>query len=181
MQKLTAFLILFAQSLASLVAIYAADAHVASSNPSHQGLLQDMWAHMTGGMSTTQSPLWLLPFLLIIILVISVICVAYYIAFPEIKAKPKAEIERSAAQDSVEPLTPFEMAMRTLTPEERKVVELLAEHKGKYLQKYIWKESGLSRLKTHRIIVRLSERGILTLKKSGNTNELVLADWLRQD
>ena len=181
MQKITVFLILFGLSLASLVAIYAADAHVAASNPSHQGLIQDMWSHMTGGMSASQSFLWLIPLLLIGIAVFSMVGVVYFVAFPEIKLKPKAEIERNATHASDVPSTPFESAMRTLTPEERKILEVLVVHEGKYLQKYIRKETGLSRLKTHRIVARLSERGIIALRKSGNTNEVTLADWLRQN
>jgi uncharacterized membrane protein len=47
------------------------------------------------------------------------------------------------------------------------------------LQKYIRNESGLSRLKTHRIVARLAERGIVTLEKMGNTNQVLLADWLK--
>lgn len=46
------------------------------------------------------------------------------------------------------------------------------------MQKYIRKEAELSRLKTHRIISRFVERGIVSVTKSGNTNEVVLADWL---
>ena len=53
-------------------------------------------------------------------------------------------------------------------------------HKGKYLQKYIRKEAGLSRLKTHRVVARLAERGLITLEKTGNTNEVRLAEWLKK-
>jgi uncharacterized membrane protein len=48
------------------------------------------------------------------------------------------------------------------------------------LQKYIRKEAGLSRLKTHRILARLAVRGIVTLNKFGNTNEVQLTDWLKK-
>ena len=40
-------------------------------------------------------------------------------------------------------------------------------------------EAKLSRLKTHRILARFAERGIVTLKKIGNTNEVTIAEWLR--
>jgi uncharacterized membrane protein len=72
----------------------------------------------------------------------------------------------------------YDAIVKTLTDEERKVIQVLTAHDGKYLQKYIRKEAGLSRLKTHRIVARLAERGIVTLKKSGNTNEVLLANWL---
>jgi uncharacterized membrane protein len=70
--------------------------------------------------------------------------------------------------------------VKTMTDEERSVVQVLKVHEGKYLQKYIRKEAGLSRLKTHRILARLADRGIVTLKKTGNTNEVQLSDWLQK-
>jgi len=38
----------------------------------------------------------------------------------------------------------------------------------------------LSRLQTHRVVARLAERGIVTLEKTGNTNQVLLADWLNK-
>ena len=68
--------------------------------------------------------------------------------------------------------------VKTSKPDERKVLEVLAAHNGAYLQKFIVKESGLSKLQTHRIIARLEERGIVRVVESGNTNEVSLAQWL---
>lgn len=76
-------------------------------------------------------------------------------------------------------VTPYASVSKTLTTEERKVLDLLISHNGKYLQKYIRAETGLSRLKTHRIVSRLAERGIVTLERSGNTNEVHLSSWLQ--
>jgi uncharacterized membrane protein len=76
--------------------------------------------------------------------------------------------------------TPLESVVKTLTDEERRIIEVLKVHDGKYLQKYIRKEAGLSRLKTHRIIARFAERGLVTLEKAGNTNQVSLASWLKQ-
>src|SRR5437016_8828803 len=52
------------------------------------------------------------------------------------------------------------MVMKTLKPDERSIISVLNFHGGTYLQKYITKEAGLSRLKTHRAVTALSERGI---------------------
>jgi pyruvate/2-oxoglutarate dehydrogenase complex dihydrolipoamide dehydrogenase (E3) component len=49
-------------------------------------------------------------------------------------------------------------------------------HEG---QKYVGKEAGLSRLKTHRIVARFAERGIVTVKPLGNTNEVTVSDWVQ--
>ncbi len=65
-----------------------------------------------------------------------------------------------------------------MTPEEQKVMGVLVAHKGRYLQKYVGREAGLSRLKTHRVVARFAQRGMVTVKEFGNTNEIALADWV---
>lgn len=102
----------------------------------------------------------------------------YYFKVPKIRTTTlMAESTiNNLSQNSV---TPIESVSKTLTTEERKVLEILTSHDGKYLQKYIRAETGLSRLKTHRIVSRLAERGIVTLQQSGNTNEVRLSSWLQ--
>ena len=72
-----------------------------------------------------------------------------------------------------------DLLLKTMTPEEQKVYNVLVAHMGKYLQKYVVKESGLSRLKTHRIVARFAQRGIVTVNEFGNTNEILLSDWAK--
>jgi uncharacterized membrane protein len=147
---------------------------------------------MMGGGGNAPPYLWTVPAALVGITVVGVIGTVFFIAFPEIMPVPDArettERESVPADASKEPVprapslstqNPYESVSKTLTPEERKVLDVLTAHQGKYLQKYIRKEAGLSRLKTHRIIARFAERGIVTLKKSGNTNEIFLSDWLK--
>ena len=74
--------------------------------------------------------------------------------------------------------TPIDTISKTLTVDERKVVDVLTSHNGQYLQKYIRNETGLSRLKIHRTVTRLAERGIVTVEQSGNTNRWYLSSWL---
>jgi len=69
---------------------------------------------------------------------------------------------------------------KTLTEDERKIVTVLQTHQGKYLQKYIKTETGLSRLQTHRVLARLADHSIVALEKTGNTNQVTLTDWLNQ-
>jgi predicted transcriptional regulator len=112
------------------------------------------------------------------VVIVSVGGLVYFLMFPEIKTPSQA---KSAEQFSFQnATTAYEAIVKTLTDEERKVIQVLTAHNGTYLQKYIRKEAGLSRLKTHRILARLADRGIVTLKKSGNTNEVQLADWLNK-
>jgi len=146
-----------------------------------------------GGGGYASSYLWIIPAALIGIAVVGVIGTFYFMAFPEIMSVPEARettrresVHADPQKEHVQPApalsgsqNPYESVSKTLTPEERKVLDVLTAHQGKYLQKYIRREVGLSRLKTHRIIARFAERGIVTLKKSGNTNEISLSDWLK--
>jgi uncharacterized membrane protein len=133
----------------------------------------------------TPSYLWIIPAGLIGFVAIGAIGVAFLIAFPEIRSVTEThetfkKEPVSAVSGPSAPLNPYESVSKTLTPEEHKVLDVLVAHKGRYLQKYIRKEAGLSRLKTHRIIARFAERGIVKLKHSGNTNEVALSDWLQR-
>src|SRR4030065_1951360 len=102
----------------------------------------------------------------------------YYFTGPKIRiTEPVSKtIVDQTPQNTV---TPFASVSKTMTAEERKVLDVLISHNGKYLQKYIRAETGLSRLKTHTVVSRLAERGIVTLERSGNTNEVQLSSWLQ--
>jgi len=124
---------------------------------------------MTGGFVpnlTILIPLSTLLFLFT--LLASVVGIVYFLVLPEMKNYVAGTGGGSDAAAVV---------LRTLKPDERKVVGVLDAHGGTYLQKYITKEAGLSRLKTHRVIAALSERGIVHAEKRGNTNEVSLVKW----
>jgi uncharacterized membrane protein len=187
MRKVNVFLALLIASLVSLTVLIIVGFYVLAASPYPSNWMSDMWRHMGGMMGgtqvTAQNPASLYFGILFIILVgiaiVSVGGLVYFLAFPEIKTTEtvaKASAKQLPTQNSIKP---YESVVKTLTDEERKVIGVLKAHDGKYLQKYIRKEAGLSRLKTHRIIARLADRGILTLEKFGNTNQVLLADWLR--
>jgi uncharacterized membrane protein len=99
----------------------------------------------------------------------SVVGVIYFLVLPEMKnyyATGNGNGKENTA-----------MVLKTLKPEESSIVNVLNAHGGIYLQKYITKETGLSRLKTHRLVAALSERGIVQVEKYGNTNQVRLAKW----
>jgi uncharacterized membrane protein len=99
----------------------------------------------------------------------SVVGIIYFLVLPEMKNYRAADNGNGKENTS--------MVLRTLKPEERNVVNILDAHGGSYLQKYITKESGLSRLKVHRVVAALSERGIVTVEKHENTNQVSLVEW----
>ena len=102
----------------------------------------------------------------------------YFAAYPEITLRPPAT-GAEAPRESGTQGESWEALVRTSKPEERRVLEVLAAHGGSYLQKFVVKETGLSKLKTHRIVSRLAERGVVGVERSGNTNQVSLAPWLR--
>jgi uncharacterized membrane protein len=122
---------------------------------------------LTGGFSpdlTILIPLSSLLFLSIVLA--SMVGVIYFLVVPEMKNYVSGNGRETIS-----------VVLRTLKPEERKVVGVLDAHGGTYLQKFITKEAGLSRLKTHRVIAALSERGIVHVEARGNTNEVSLGKW----
>jgi hypothetical protein len=153
---------------------------------------------------------WLLFLGLPILIAVGAFGVAYYIAFPELPLSSTTATIASAVPPipSALPVAPapspasiasgessneernrvlrgtasvsWSTLMKASTAEERSVLGVLASHDGRYLQKQIVRESGLSKLKTHRIIARFAQRGIVTVRRQGNTNEIALADWLQK-
>ena len=106
--------------------------------------------------------------------VVGMIGLGYYLLYPQIKmgvVQTQTPI-RNVNTQTINSVSPYESVSKTLTPEELKIINVLNAHNGKYLQKYIRSETGLSRLKTHRIVARLAERGIVSLEKTGNTNQV---------
>ncbi len=197
MRRISLFLILTIAALISLVAVvvvgYSVLASTASPYPN------DWMGQMMGGGSmmdgtggtqaqtqTSAAPYFGVAFVVLVaVAVIGIGGLIYFIAFPEIRVahpvpQPVLNTESTSATEvSAAPITPLASVVKTLTKDELKVVEVLKAHHGNYLQKYIRKDAGLSRLQTHRIVARLAERGIVTLEKTGNTNSVLLADWLK--
>jgi predicted transcriptional regulator len=128
---------------------------------------------------------------LVAVAIVGVSGLIYFFVFPEIRnvqapllgLDTGAGLTTATAVTTTQPATavtsPYDSVIKTLTVDERKVIEVLSSHNGKYLQKYIRSEAGLNRLQTHRIVARLAERGIVSLEKTGNTNTVLLAKWLK--
>lgn len=139
---------------------------------------------MSGRYSTT-NPFGVVFGVLVIVLIGTVIVgiggVVYFQFYPEIKTANQNIQQIAQTQTQTQgSTTPLESILKTSSEDERKVLNVLMNHDGKYLQKYIRKEAGLSRLKTHRVLAHLAERGIVTLEELGNTNQVQIADWVKK-
>jgi uncharacterized membrane protein len=119
---------------------------------------------------------WLLLFIAPLVVFLGVL--GYAVAFPELgEGKPK--IESSSVPMVEKGESALDAVLRVLNEDERKVIEILVDEGGTMLQKDIRWKTGLSRVKTHRIIFRLAKRGIVSAEKHYNTNKVTLAEWLR--
>jgi predicted PurR-regulated permease PerM len=196
MKRVNLFLILLIIAVATLIASTVIGFALFSTTQNYYGWMSQMWGNSNtngysgiGGMmgqtptSTTNSGT-MLPYYgvlfatLIAITIISVIGIAYYLVYPQIRGgMSQTPVTQGPLINST---AAYESVAKTLTEDERKIIQVLQTHNGKYLQKYIKAETGLSRLQTHRILARLSDRDIVRLEKTGNTNQVALADWLNK-
>lgn len=177
-------MILVITSLAFLITLFLFMVYRYPSSSNQPGWMSEMWSHMGGGMmGGTSDPylgyLGVLFTVLIAVVVVSVAGLIYFLLFPELRIG-KTKTQKSKSEKAKQPEA-IESIRRTLNKDEQKILEVLENHKGKYLQKYLAKEAGLTRLKTHRILARFAERGIVTLEKKGNTNEVKLEEWLKKN
>ena len=72
------------------------------------------------------------------------------------------------------------LILKFLKPDERKVVEMLIENKGKVAQSEITRMPGMTKLKTHRAIKELEFKGIIKIQKDGMTNRITLSDDVKE-
>lgn len=151
--------------------------------------------------------LWIIIPLLLVVLIIIIVC--KYISPNLTKVKPtqdigpqrtqetekKAEtqlpenkpalsllVDEEILKDNKEALhkAQVDAAIQVLAEDEKKVVDALLAAGGTMLQKEISWKTGYSRVKTHRILVRLIRRGVVSAEKYYNTNRITLVDWLQK-
>ena len=185
MQKVNLLLILLVVSLVSLITLFLVMFYFLPSASTQPDWWNDMWSHMGGmmGGSGQVSDPYLGYFGILFVVVVGIVLVSvgglvYFLMLPEINTTTKIPQNKTIQTSSKS--SPYESVLKTLNDDEQKVLMVLKKHDGKYLQKYIRNEAKISRLKTHRILARFAERGIVTLKKIGNTNEVTLAKWLEE-
>ena len=183
MRRTSVFLGLAGASLVGLMLVllwYLADYQ------SGRASLGGVMGQMMGATGTYGMPLgmptwvWVAIAGLTVALLVGVVGLGYFLALPEIRTGPTSPDASTSAPQGRSGLS-WAVLMRTSKPEERKILEVLAAHGGNYLQKFVVKETGLSKLKTHRIISRLAERGVVSVERSGNTNQVSLANWVKPE
>lgn len=150
---------------------------VFNPQPMMSGMMPGSMSSMMSESMVSMPLLW--PSVLTISSVAVLIGLAYLIAFPTIKF---SDSDANVAQNhiSAEAPDPLSILIRVSKPEERAVLEVLRGSGGICRQKDIVLKTGLSKIKVHRIIARLAERGAVQVKKTGKTNEITVPSWLMQ-
>lgn len=171
-RKLSFILLAFAA-----VVIIFSSLMVFQPQPITSSMMHGSMSGMMGESMVTMPLLW--PSVLTTSSVAVLIGLAYLIAFPTIKF---SESDASVATDPISAgtLDPLSILIRVSKPEERAVLEVLHGSGGLCRQKDIVFKTGLSKIKVHRIIARLAERGAIQVKKIGKTNEITVPNWLMQ-
>ncbi len=131
------------------------------------------------GMGSPETPRSLGLVLFIVPLVVAFSVLGYSLIFPSLNVKkPEPETPKPPTEKGE---TAYDAVLRVLNDDERKIIEIIASEGGTMLQKDIRWKTGLSRVKTHRILFRLAKRGIVKAEKHYNTNKIILADWLTKE
>ena len=117
--------------------------------------------------------------LLVVLIVLLVLIVVYFIFFPKLASVASSASIQPEVEEMKEENRNLEVAYRLMEPDEKRLVEALVEAGGSMLQKDISYKLEISRVKTHRILVKLINRGIVTAEKQFNTNNIKLAGWLQ--
>lgn len=72
------------------------------------------------------------------------------------------------------------MLLKFLNPEERKLVNLLIENNGKALQAELTRLPGMGKLKSHRVVQKLIDRGVIEKETLGKTNIVRFSKEIRE-
>jgi len=86
----------------------------------------------------------------------------------------KVELKEKSARKSADIVTKF------LNADEKKLVNLLVENNGKVLQAEVSRLPGMSKLKSHRVVQKLIDRGVIEKEKIGKTNIVKFSAEIRE-
>lgn len=118
------------------------------------------------------------PVLLVASLILVALAVIMNHAYPPIVVSPPSSSNNTqqTARDN-QPSGSVDVIMKILKPEELRVINVIKDTGGAIRQSDIARQTNFSRLKVHRIIARLAERGIIRVERAGKTNNIYLAEW----
>lgn len=120
-----------------------------------------------------------------IILIIALIPLFYYIIYTGLEKNYNKNMEilsrtinhNKNSESEVSDKTDFtKIILNFLSYNEKKVINKLIEKKGTALQSEISRMESLGKVRTHRIVKDLEKKGLITVEKYGNTNNIKLTE-----
>lgn len=130
--------------------------------------------HM-GGMMGGFVPMMFWQSLLVLAGAAAVFAFVFYVSAPKMMAPSSQPVP--PVQQVPSP-TSMEAVLKVLKEDEQRVLQAVQSAGGTCLQKDITRQTGLSKLQTHRVVTRLQERGLVRTERVGRTNRVFLAEWL---
>jgi uncharacterized membrane protein len=73
-----------------------------------------------------------------------------------------------------------ETLIKFLSKDEKKIVEKIIENEGKVFQSELSRIEGVGKLKSHRILRKLEDRGVIEVEKHGKTNIIKLKKEIKE-
>ncbi|NOX71512.1 MAG: hypothetical protein GXO64_02325 [Candidatus Micrarchaeota archaeon] len=123
----------------------------------------ELRTHIAERWDSDHSPFYnfyLIPFSAFIGLLIGTII--YYLMSDEVEQKKETAKKNTR------------IILRFLTPEDRKVIDILLENGGSVPQYELSRLPGLNKVKTHRILAKLEQKGIISKEQYGKINKIIL-------
>ena len=112
-----------------------------------------------------------IPVFMIFIVGIIIASLMFLYYFPEIRPNRK----RSGFPQSS---SPFDVIVHISNTEEVKILEAIKQRGNKAYQFELSRDTGLNRMKVHRVVYRLVERDMLHIEKIGKNKLLRISPWL---
>ncbi|MFH1107052.1 MAG: hypothetical protein V1787_04090 [Candidatus Micrarchaeota archaeon] len=88
-------------------------------------------------------------------------------------------VGRTAEKKGVEAKVAAEMLLRFLNPDDKVVVRELLKNGGRIMQAEISRLPGMTRLKAHRVVQKLEQKGVVDVSTSGKLRVVHLKDELK--
>lgn len=73
-----------------------------------------------------------------------------------------------------------DIILKFLSPEEKKLVNLLVENNGKILQAEATRLPGMNKVKSHRVVQKLLDKGVLEKERIGKTNVIKFSGEIKE-
>ena len=142
-----------------------------------------------GGLCPRMVPNYLL-WLSLILMVVIIVPISYYVISKRLEEKMEKNLNaitkmvdhriNSGSKKENLKLNNNGSILKLLNLNEKKVIEKLNETKGSALQSEIGRMDGMTKLKAHRAVKELEQKGVVMLEQYGKTNKILLTKDIKE-